>query len=107
MKSINTILAATLIVLISACTAPSNEKSDSVSEIVAPKKMKMTTETPEGISTPNTLNTSTIGELNFFDGVPVPETADKVYDYIDLQMDDRPGTNENSKSRHESYAKGT
>lgn len=36
-------------------------------------KMAMTTEIPEGILTPNTLNSSTIGELNFFDGVPVPE----------------------------------
>ncbi len=50
----------------------------------APVKMKMTTEIPEGIATPNTLNSSTIGELNFFDGVPLPETADKVYNYVDL-----------------------
>ena len=39
--------------------------------------------TPEGIATPNTLNTS-IGELNFFDGVPKKETAEKVYDYLDF-----------------------
>ena len=46
--------------------------------------MKMTTEAPEGISTPNNLNSSALGELNFFDGEPLPETTDKVYDYIDL-----------------------
>lgn len=51
---------------------------------VAPTKMKMTTEIPEGISTPNKMNSSTLGELNFFDGVPLPETSDKVYDYVDL-----------------------
>ncbi len=48
-----------------------------------PPKMKMTTETPEGIVTPNTLDTR-IGELKFFDGVPEKETEQKVYDYIDF-----------------------
>jgi len=48
-----------------------------------PPKMKMTTDIPEGISTPNKLDTR-IGELNFFDGVPKKETADKVYDYLDF-----------------------
>ena len=47
-------------------------------------KMEMTTEVPEGISTPNSVNSSTLGEIKYFDGVPMPETADKVYDYIDL-----------------------
>jgi hypothetical protein len=84
MKNIQNILAAALILVIASCTAPTKEKTESASETVAPPKMKMTTEIPEGISTPNTLNSSTIGELNFFDGVPLPETADKVYDYIDL-----------------------
>ena len=83
MKSIHKSLAATLIIAMAACTNPTKEKEESVSETTAPPKMKMTTEIPEGISTPNTLNTSTIGELDFFDGVPLPETADIVYDYID------------------------
>ena len=52
--------------------------------LFAQEKMKMTTEIPEGISTPNTLHTNALGELNFYDGVPLPETEDKVYDYIDL-----------------------
>ena len=66
--------------LFSCNTSQTEEKTHST----AVPKMAMTTEIPEGISTPNTLNSSTIGELNFFDGVPVPETEDKVYDYIDL-----------------------
>ena len=37
---------------------------------------------PEGIMTPDTVETS-IGTLKFFDGAPYPETADKVYDYLD------------------------
>jgi len=36
----------------------------------------------ESISTPNVVETS-IGELTFLDGAPMPETADKVYDYLD------------------------
>jgi hypothetical protein len=34
------------------------------------------------IQTPDKVNTS-IGELNFIDGAPLPETAEKVYDYLD------------------------
>jgi hypothetical protein len=48
------------------------------------KKYKMTTETPEGIATPDVLNSSMLGDLNFFDGIPYPETAEKIYDFIDL-----------------------
>ena len=34
-----------------------------------PPKMKMTTEVPQGITTPDDIKTR-MGELNFFDGVP-------------------------------------
>jgi len=37
---------------------------------------------PANIMTPNTVAT-TIGTLKFFDGAPLPETAKKVYDYLD------------------------
>ena len=46
-------------------------------------KMKMTTEVPEGIATPDRLETR-IGTLNLVDGVPDKETAQKVYDYLDF-----------------------
>ena len=36
----------------------------------------------ESIMTPDTVKTS-IGTLKFLDGAPYPETAEKVYDYID------------------------
>ncbi len=49
-----------------------------------PPKMKMTTPVPDGIETPNKLETS-IGSLTSFDGVPDEETARKVYDNLDLQ----------------------
>ena len=37
---------------------------------------------PEEILTPDTVETG-IGTLRFFDGAPYPETAQKVYDYLD------------------------
>jgi hypothetical protein len=46
--------------------------------------MKMTTEIPEGIATPDQLETR-LGTLNLFDGVPDQETAQKVYDNLDFQ----------------------
>jgi hypothetical protein len=36
----------------------------------------------DSISTPNKVETS-IGTLEFLDGAPLPETAEKVYDYLD------------------------
>ena len=47
-------------------------------------KMKMTTEIPQGIESPNKMESEQLGALNFYDGVPLPETAEKVYDYLDL-----------------------
>jgi len=46
--------------------------------------MKMTTEIPDGIATPDRLETR-IGTLNLVDGVPDKATAQKVYDNLDFQ----------------------
>jgi hypothetical protein len=46
--------------------------------------MKMTTEIPKGILTPNHMKTR-IGELNADDGVPTVETAKVIYDNLDFQ----------------------
>ena len=54
----------------------------STSALALPPKMKMTTEIPPGIATPDKLKTR-IGTLNLFDGVPDKETAQKVYDNLD------------------------
>lgn len=70
-----------LSMMLISCTNSKTEEKTNITDIPI---MEMTTEIPEGISTPNTMNSSTIGELNFFDGVPLQETTDKVYDYIDL-----------------------
>ncbi len=67
MKPINTFIVASLLPAVSA---------------FAQEKFKYTTEIPEGITTPDKVETS-IGELTFTDGVPSRETADKVYDFMD------------------------
>ena len=46
-------------------------------------KMKMTTDIPESITTPDRVETR-IGTLEFFDGIPTKETSDLVYDYLDF-----------------------
>ena len=48
-----------------------------------PPKMKMTTPVPDGVATPDMLETS-IGTLNSFDGVPDDKTTQLVYDNLDL-----------------------
>ena len=50
----------------------------------APQKMNMTTVVPEGVATPDKLETR-IGTLNLFDGIPDEATAQKVYDNLDFQ----------------------
>jgi hypothetical protein len=47
-------------------------------------KMKMTTDIPPEITTPNSVETR-IGTLKFFDGFPDKETTQKVYDNLDFQ----------------------
>ncbi len=51
--------------------------------LATPPAMKMTTEVPEGVGTPDHLKTR-IGALNLFDGVPDQETVQKVYDNLDF-----------------------
>ncbi len=65
-KSLMTLLASSLLV---ACSTP------------APT-MKMSTDIPVSITTPDKVETS-IGTLEFFDGVPNRETVASVYDYVD------------------------
>ena len=43
---------------------------------------EMTTEIPAGVLTPDKVETS-IGTLEYFDGVPSKETSENVYDYLD------------------------
>ncbi len=49
-----------------------------------PTDMKMATEIPESILMPDSID-SRIGRLEFFDGFPTDETAQKAYDFLDFQ----------------------
>jgi hypothetical protein len=48
-----------------------------------PPKMKMTTDIPEAITTPDSVETR-IGTMKFFDGFPDDATTQKVYDNLDF-----------------------
>ena len=65
--------AAALAVVLTTCLASAQEVP----------KMKMTTEIPKGLTTPDNIQTR-VGELNFFDGVPDIESAQKVYSLLDF-----------------------
>ncbi|WP_199880247.1 DUF1254 domain-containing protein [Flammeovirga pacifica] len=58
------------------------EKSTNSNQEIKVETYSQTTKIPEGIKTPNTVQTS-IGDLQFVDGAPLPETAEKVYDNLD------------------------
>ena len=45
-------------------------------------KLKMTSEIPKEYTAPDSVETS-IGTLDYFDGVPSPESVKNVYDYLD------------------------
>jgi hypothetical protein len=49
-----------------------------------PPKMKMTTDIPAAITTPDKVETR-LGMLKFFDGLPDKETTQKLYDNLDFQ----------------------
>ena len=63
------------VIALSAC----NDKTST--EAVA-QTFKQTTDIPVGIQTPDKVETS-IGTLEFFDGVPSKATSENVYDYLD------------------------
>ena len=52
-------------------------------QTVSPK-MKMTTDIPAGITTPDSVQTR-LGTLKFFDGFPDDVTVEKVYDNLDFE----------------------
>ena len=70
------IVAAVLVTIaLSSCTQKTNNEA-------VVQTFKQTTDIPAGILTPDKVETS-IGTLDFFDGVPSKETAEIVYDYLD------------------------
>jgi hypothetical protein len=72
----NNSLRATLAVCIAAWLTASAWAAE-------PPKMKMTTEIPEAITTPGSVETR-LGTLKFFDGFPDDATTQKVYENLDF-----------------------
>jgi len=64
--------------LVGALAVTTNAKAQTV------PTMKMTTDIPPSITTPDTVETR-IGTLRFFDGFPDKATVEKVYDNLDFQ----------------------
>ena len=74
-KQVKTVVSLAMIALLVSCSI--NEKPQNVK--VA--KYGNTTEIPENITTPDVVETS-IGTLNFFDGVPTKKTAQLTQDFL-------------------------
>ena len=62
--------------LVAGCTGQGEQAAGTL------ETYAQTTEIPQGILTPDQVETS-IGTLNFFDGAPLPATVDLVYDNLD------------------------
>jgi len=73
----NLILFFVILLIVVGCTQQSNRVDK-----VDVQTYKMTTEIPAGIQTPAKVETS-IGTLEYFDGVPTKATSESVYDYLD------------------------
>lgn len=71
------ILIFGIILIFAAC-----QQETAIKEKKNVQTYEMTTEIPAGIQTPDRIESS-IGALEFFDGVPSKATAENVYDYLD------------------------
>ncbi len=80
--------AAAALMIIAGCGSPQAPSPTAVvtpaASPAAPPKMKMTTEIPAEITTPDSVETR-LGTLKFFDGFPDDATVQKVYDNLDFQ----------------------
>ena len=65
-----------------AVTLAACQQETTVKEEKSVQTYEMTTEIPVGVLTPDKVETS-IGTLEYFDGVPTKETSENVYDYLD------------------------
>ena len=83
LPSLGCIIAFALIT-VTGCNDKSASSDAPRTEAQAPPKMKMTTDIPPEITTPNSIETP-IGTLKLFDGFPDDATTQKVYDNLDFQ----------------------
>ncbi|MDV7145815.1 DUF1254 domain-containing protein [Tropicimonas sp. TH_r6] len=66
------IVACASALLLSALANPASAESAYAADV------------PESVTTPDVVDTYSLGTLEFFDGMPSPETVDKLYDTLDL-----------------------
>ena len=88
MKKLKTIAAWSIVALILPFTSCNDVKKEPAktmepTEKVAQKTYKMTTQIPENVLIPDKVDTR-LGTLEFFDGVPTAETAQKIWDNQDF-----------------------
>jgi hypothetical protein len=82
-QKINSIIFVSLLIIFAGCQENSpTSKTENINSESSVKAFKQTTEIPSGITTQNNVTTS-IGELTFIDGAPLPETAELVYENLD------------------------
>ncbi|MGB5616521.1 MAG: hypothetical protein WBM78_06765, partial [Desulfobacterales bacterium] len=79
MKTKHLFTLAIAMILVSGLTSPGWAESHKTKMITQKPEMKMTTPIPENITTPAKVETP-IGTLEFFDGIPIGNTKDVVYD---------------------------
>jgi hypothetical protein len=82
MKRNNTIIVLTVILMATTVMASAWAQSSKTKTIIQEPRMKMTTPIPVNITTPDKVKTS-VGTLEFFDGVPVGNTKETLYDFVD------------------------
>ena len=66
---------------VAGCAPPAEAPTETETTKDIPK-LKMTTDIPASVTAPDNVETS-IGTLEYFDGVPTEKTVDTVYDYLD------------------------
>jgi hypothetical protein len=81
MKTLTPFTAVLIAAAFAGCATTSSTSSQTAQ---TPPKMKMTTEIPPQITTPDTVETR-LGTLHFFDGFPDDATVTKVYDNLDFE----------------------
>jgi hypothetical protein len=81
MKTKQLFTLALFLMMVTSLAAPVWAQSNT-KMITQKPVMKMTTPIPKNVTTPDKVETP-IGTLEFFDGVPIGNTTEKVYDYMD------------------------
>ena len=76
------ILSILLIFSIFGCRPTEEQETKEIS--ASESKSTYASDVPASILTPDIVNTTQLGELSFFDGMPSDATVKKVYDFLDL-----------------------